>query len=146
MPDQAAAPRVQYWEDFFVYDISFLALLSGTSQQGSVAVQADSNFKWTAAAFQADIAAAAYLSGTTPIPNVTVQVLDTGSGRQLFQDPIPVSSIFGNGQLPFILPVPRIFKARSSIQITAANFDAGVDYNLRLALIGTKIFAGSRPV
>lgn len=139
-------PKIQYWEDFFVYDATFAALASLTSSQQNIQIQADSSFKWTAAAFYADIAAAAFTASAQPIPNVTIQILDTGSGRQLFQDPIPVPSVFGSGQLPFILPVPRIFKARSAIQLTAANFDAAVDYNLRLMLIGTKIFQGSRPV
>ena len=138
------APRrqggVQYVEDFFAYTLVFSAMAPGDVDQQSIQIQADSHFKWTKATFQADIAADAYLDGTRPIPLISLQITDSGSGRQLFFNPLPVETIFGTGQLPFILPIPRIFMARSTIQVVASNFDAAVTYNLRLAFIGTKIF------
>lgn len=135
-----AGPRVQYQEDYFVYTASFLALAPNGTAQQAIQVQADSDFKWVMSSYEADIAAAAFEQATAPVPNVTLQIVDTGSGRQLFSNPIPIPSVFGTGQLPFVLPIPRIFKARSSIQLIAANFDAAVTYNIRLSLIGTKIF------
>jgi hypothetical protein len=53
---------------------------------------------------------------------------------------VPVVNLFGIGEIPFILPVPRIFKARSSITVAVANFSAATTYNLRLSFIGTKLF------
>lgn len=139
---QTGAPRVQYTEDFFTYTIDFAALANGTTQNDSIQIQADSNFKWLKSTYYADINNAAFQDQTRPIPNVTIQIIDTGSGRQLIDNPTPIQNIFGTGLLPFIMPIPRIFKARSSIAITVANFDAAVDYNLRLAFIGTKIYEG----
>lgn len=140
-PDARNPPRQsQYVEDFFVYNVDFLAIAPADVQQGNIQIQADSAFKWTASAFQADIAAAAYEASTRPIPLCTLQIVDTGSGRQLFSNPAPVETLFGNGGLPFILPIPRIFQPRSNIALTLANFDAAETYNVRLQLIGTKVF------
>lgn len=130
----------QHVEDYFVYNINFLALLSGASANGNIQIQADSHFKWISAVYHADIANAAFTANTRPIPNVTIQITDSGSGRQLVSAPVPIGDVFGTGQLPYLLPIPRIFMARSSIAFAVANFDAVVDYNLRIELIGTKLF------
>lgn len=145
IPQVRHAGAVQSVEDYFVYNVEFLDIAPAEVQQGNIQIQADSDFKWVAATFQADIAAAAYNAGDRPIPLVNLQIVDTGSGRQLFFNALPIETIFGSGQLPFILPIPRIFRARSSIALTMSNFDAAETYNVRLALIGTKIFtAGGR--
>lgn len=136
-PEDIASP--DYVEDFTVYQLDF-TLAAGASQTQSIPIQADSAFKWTKAAYYATIANAAFTATTRPIPNMTIQVTDTGSGRVLFNNPVPIPSIFGEGELPFILPVERIFDARSSMQVTVANFDAAVTYTTRLSFIGSKIF------
>ena len=71
---------------------------------------------------------------------MTVQIKDTGSGRDIIETAAPVMNIFGSGRLPFILPTPKLFLARSTIAITVENFDAAVTYNLRLSFIGYKVF------
>ncbi len=54
---------------------------------------------------------------------------------------VPVTSIFGQPENPYVLPITRTFKANASIQFTATNFDAAVNTgNLRLSLIGFKRF------
>lgn len=133
-------PRTQYVEDFFVYDVNALALASAGVANGNIQIQADSDFKWISGVYYADIAGDAFTLTTQPVPNVTIQITDSGSGRQLVDNPVPIPSLFGRGELPFVLPVPRIFRARSSIAFAFANFDAAVTYNIRLALIGVKVF------
>lgn len=133
-------PKHQFVESFTVYELDFLALAAGTTANGAIQIQADSQFRWVKAAYYATVANAAFLLSTIPIPSVTVQINDTGSGRQLFNAAVPVPSVFGRGELPFILPVSYVFQPRSSMQVTVANFDAAVTYNLRLSFIGTKIF------
>lgn len=139
-PPQPQTPRVQYVEDFTVYELDFTGLASGGTANGAIQIQADSAFRWNKAAYFATIANAAFVLSGQPVPNVAVQIVDTGSGRQLFNASVPVPSVFGRGELPFILPVSRIFKERSSIAVTVTNFDAAVTYNLRLSFIGTKLF------
>lgn len=132
----------QFAEDYFIYQVEFAAanLTPGSQVDGNIQIQADSDFKWLRSTFYADIAGAIFTFNTRPIPQVTVQIVDSGSGRQLVQIPVPVESMFGFGFLPYVLPIPRVFKARSNIQFTVANFSSASSYNLRLSLHGTKVF------
>ena len=129
--------------DFYTYEAEALALAAGAAANDVIQIEADSNFILQKLAFYADIAAAAFVESTQPIPNVTIQIQDTGSGRNLMANPIPIPSIFGFGRLPFILPNPRVFLKSSSIQVAFANFDAAVAYNIRLAFIGVKKYVAS---
>jgi hypothetical protein len=139
--------RIQYEEDFFVYTAQFAALAPAAVAQSSIQIQADSHFKWIKATLQCDIAAAAYLDSTRPIPLASLQITDGGTGRQLLFQAMPLETIFGSGALPFILPVPRIFRARSNISLSITNFSAATTYNIRLAFVGTKMFAkGGNPL
>lgn len=147
-PGPAPQRRVQYWEDYTAYEVDFTSanLTNGATLNGAIQIQADSYFKWTKAAFYADIGGAVFTDSTRPIPQVTVQIQDSGSGRVLFNQAVPVVNVFGTGQLPFILPIPRIFMPRSSLALQVANYSTASAYNLRLTLIGTKIFQGSDPL
>lgn len=147
---RAPEPKVQYWESPFVYEVDFTstggnAAVHGTTQNGAIQIQADSDFKWIKSVYTADIAAAAFTQSTQPIPNCTVQITDQGSGRVLFSNPIPVPAFFGFGYLPALLPIAYIFRARSSVSVQITNYDAAADYNLRLSFVGTKIFRGGLP-
>lgn len=126
--------------DFYIYEAQALALAAAGNANDIINIEADSDFILQKFAWQADIAAAAYTDSTRPWPNITIQLIDTGSGRQLMQNPIPVTSFMGNGELPFILPNPRKFLRNSTIQVAFTNFDAAVAYNIRLAFIGYKIY------
>ena len=141
-PGNANAPRIQYWEDWFIYELDFAALANGATALANIQIQADSDFKLMKLAYAADIAKAAYTANTQPIPNVSISILDGGSGRVLSSAPVSLQALFGVGQLPYILPIPRLFKAKSTIQFTVANYDAAVTYNLHFALHGTKIMSG----
>ena len=135
------APRPPYFSfDFFVYELDFSNLVHGTSQTLSFTVNADSDFLWTHAAYAADLALAAQTESGRVLPLVTAMITDTGSGRQLMSTAVPVPSIFGTGQLPYVLPRQRRFAANSQVSITLLNYSAAADYNLRLSLIGEKGF------
>jgi len=127
-------------KDFYVYEQDFDLLASGSSATGNVNIQADSDFVLQKLTVFADIAGAAQLSDSRVVPLCSLQVTDSGSGRQLFESAVPVPAIFGNGELPFILPTPKLFPARSTITLNVANFSAATTYNLKFALIGYKVF------
>jgi len=128
--------------DFYVYESQALALAPAGNANDEINIEADSDFIMQKLAWQADIAGAAYTDSTRPWPNISVQLIDSGSGRQLMQNPIPVTSFMGTGELPFILPNPRLFLRNSTIQVAYTSFEAGggVTYNIRLAFIGYKIY------
>ncbi len=132
--------------DYFSYEEDFAGVGAGQSASGEILIQADSDFIWQKALFFADVAGAAQEAGTLVFPLMTVQIQDTGSGRLFFEQPVPVPSAFGVGALPFILPVPRLFLARSTVLIEVANFSNATTYNLRLTFAGTKAYPmGSAP-
>jgi len=141
LPPNAANPEgYQVFEDFFVYGVSFETIAAGVTQTQNINIQADSYFKWTHAAMECDLAGVTYTESATPVPLCNLQITDSGTGRQLFNQAQPVSSIFGNGKLPFVLPVPRGFKPNSNISLQLSNFAAAQTYTVRLSLIGCKIF------
>lgn len=134
-------PAPQKRRDFFVYPITFTGLAAGAADQGSIQIQADSDFELSKLTFFADIAAADQDESTRVLPLITVQITDSGTGRSMFSQPLPVPAIMGDGRIPFILPTPKIFSANASVQVAVQSFSAATDYNIRIALIGAKIFA-----
>lgn len=127
-------------KDFFTYEVNFANLLAGSSQTQTFTIQADADFLLSKLAFLATIGNVAFDDSTRPIPNVNVTIQDTGSGRNLMNTAVPVASIFGTGQLPFILPRQRIFLANATVNVTLTNFDVAADYDLYLSFIGEKGF------
>lgn len=125
---------------FYVYEAQALALAPAGVATDQIAIEADSNFVWIKSSFQADIAGAALTDSTRIIPNVDVQMIDTGSGRQILNGPIPIASLFGTGELPFVLPIPQILKANSTLRIDFTSREAANTLNIRLAFIGYKDF------
>lgn len=135
--------ELYFASDFFVYGVTFSTLTSGSSNTAPINIQADSDF------FLSKLAVFATDVNDLPIANndgiaVNVLITDTGSGRNLANIAVPVSSFFGSGQLPFILPRQRIFLANTTINVQVTNFGAG-DYNaLSLSFIGEKKFRRGR--
>lgn len=118
-------------KDFFTYEVDITSTIAASgSTTSTFTVQADSDFLWTKAA---------YIQTGTGVPAILIQ--DTGSGRNLMTQAVPVASIFGTGQLPFILPRQRIFVARATVTVTITNLDAvNTITSLRLSFIGEKGF------
>jgi len=127
-------------KEFFVYEADFASVASGASATTNINIQADSDFVLQKLTYHADIASAAVTDSSRIIPNATVILTDTGSGRQLMESAIPIPSLFGVGELPFILPTPRLFSARATLTVVVANFDAAVTYALKLSFMGYKLY------
>lgn len=127
-------------KDFFIYHIDFTALAAGTTQTDNIQIQADADFEVQKLTYFADIAGAGQTLDTLVVPLTTVLIVDSGSGRQIMDRAVPIPSFFGDGRIPFILPQPRIFVQRSNITFTLVNFSVAITYNIRLSLIGTKLF------
>ncbi len=130
-------------KDFFTYSLDF-AIGPGESQSQNISIQADSNFVIQKLCYQADMGPGtnALTNASRIIPLVTLLITDSGSGRQLMSAPVSLVNLFGTGEIPFILPQPKMFVARSTVTVTLANFSASNGYHINLAFIGTKIFQG----
>lgn len=129
-------------KDYFTYGIRLQTLNAGGQQPGQFTVDAGWDFLWSKATMFAvdDGDAAADGGNNTPAPDLTIIITDTGSGRNLSNIPIPVTSIFGTGQLPFILPTQKLFQARATVAVTVIN-NGVINYDdVYLNFIGTQLF------
>jgi len=126
--------------DFFVYNTVHSVLAAGLSNTQTIQINADSDFQIEKLTFFADIAAATQTQNSRVIPSCTVLLVDTGSGRQFSDQAVPIASLFGTGEIPFVLKQPKILLARTSLSVTVANFDAAATYTIRLSFIGSKLF------
>lgn len=141
-------PEVQYLEDFFTYSTgrgqasSFTNIAPGATGTATIMIEADSYFKWISGAFFSWIEGIdpETTDATRPIPPLLITITDSGSGRNLVNYPTPVSSLYGTGELPFVMPMPRIFQPRSTITFSATNLSSTDTWNLILDHIGVKGF------
>lgn len=143
---QAAGQQIQvgntvyFGQDFYIYTANFgnLAALGGSTQ--NVQIQSDSDFEWIESTSYGQLHGQTPPFMVIPLP-INITLVDSGSSRQLFSAPIPLTSFTGDGRQPFILPVSRLFKAYSNIQAVATSLDAANTYDfVSLNFIGRKLF------
>lgn len=127
-------------EDFFIYTLTFSALANGASAVQNLSIQADSDFVLQKLSFQADIAAATQTDSSRVVPLVSAVITDSGSGRQFSNSAVSIPTLFGTGEFPFILPQPKRFAARSTINVNLSNYSNATTYNIYLSFIGKKVF------
>lgn len=128
-------------KDFYVYSAGVDNLAASGSGSDQITIQADADFVLQKMSFTAFAATPVALTNSSRIiPAATVQMIDTASGRELFDEPQDIPGLFGTGELPFIMPTPRLFPARSTVRFDFANLDASTAVRLRLLLIGFKAY------
>lgn len=128
--------------DFFAYNVIFLAVAAGSSQTNNIQIQADSDFEIQKLTAQI-IFDLTEVGTTEDVQALSALITDTGTGRQLSDVAVPLSSLFGTAQLPFILPNTKILAARSILAVQLSNYASGLDYaRVQLSFIGRKIFRG----
>jgi len=117
--------------DLYTYQTKVASLAAGATTTVTIDIEADSSFIWLKTTFSIT-GGITHTRDTVQIPALTVQINDTGSGRLLQQQPVLVGDMAGNGELPFILPVPRTFKPKSTMQVTFINNspDQYIDFSL----------------
>lgn len=123
-------------KDFFVYSAEFIPLALSATATFETAIQADSDFLCVAVSRLVTA-----VDNTTFIANVPqlVTIFDAGSGRNLMDRAIHIDNIMGTGQLPSYWPMPKIFRANSTITTTVQNLEATAR-NVRIAYLGFKVF------
>jgi len=121
--------------DFFTYEADITATIAASGATTyTLQIQTDSDFLWTKASF---------IQTGTGVPAILIQ--DNGSGRNLSTFAVPVSNIFGTGQLPFILPRQRIFQANASVTLNISEIGGtNTITSLHLSFIGEKGFKYSQ--
>lgn len=127
----------------FTYSTTFsnANLTAAATVTNQLQIQADAPFLIQAQTYAANVAAAGQTASTATYPIASVLLTDTGSGMQLSNQAVPVTSLFGNGQFPFVLPEPYLLQAKANLQVAVTNSDAAQAYNLTLNFHGVKLFA-----
>jgi len=129
-------PRDQYF-----YSTVAASIAPAASATPVINISADSDFYCTALTYFADVAGAVQTDSTRVIPLVTIQITDTGSGRQLLDRAQPLGAIFGDGTNPYRLINPRLFQRSTSIQVQLTNYSAATTYaNLYVVFHGFKLY------
>ncbi|MEE9119411.1 MAG: hypothetical protein V3U02_12570 [Calditrichia bacterium] len=129
-------------KDFYVYSTLFTDVADGAAVTNTINIQADSDFRIEKITqYTIDSQVITPIKTNEIVPRFTVQLTDTGSGRNIFDNPIRVGGLFGSGQVPFILGTPKIIAARSTLAIIVTSFDVmGNTNTIQLCFIGTKLF------
>lgn len=128
--------------DFFIYPVTFDEdLPAGGVVTKTITIQADADFRIQKLSFAAAIANGPQTDSTRVIPLCNLTITDTGSGRQLMSEPVSLSTIFGTGELPFLLPQPKYLFARSVLKFELTNTSQATTYSsINLSLVGQKVF------
>lgn len=143
MPDIDDPNRYE-GQDFFTYAVG---LQTGTTlaPSGSTSltfqIDGESDFFWDKATVTALVAS----DGTTYLedekPAIYITIVDSISQRPLMNNPTPIGNIFGTGQLPFILPIRKLFFSKANVKLQIANYSDNRTYSqLDLSFIGIKAF------
>jgi hypothetical protein len=121
--------------DFFTYDAFFNPLGGAGNITVNVAIQADSDFVLRGLTLVAYSAVGVLVAN----PDYLISIFDSGSGRQLMNQPVHIGNLTGTAQLPFILPEPRLIAAASVIQINLIN-NTAIAAVVHVSMIGFKLF------
>lgn len=121
----------------FDYFAAAIPLAAAGTVVVTVAIQNDSDFLWVDLTGVARDPAA--VQTVFPNPAVTVQVNDSGSGRNVFQQPQDWGAVVGTAQLPGEFAYPYLAEMGGTLTVTFQNLGAQA-YDIRCALRGIKIF------
>lgn len=129
-------------KDWFNYPITFSALANTATQSGNIQIDAGSDFYMTAITFFAfeTSSTAVITANSMAVPNVTILLTDSGSNRQLMQNPVPLWAVAGDGNHTHKLIHPRLFLRNSNIQVSLTSRDGNGTYNIYLNFEGFRIY------
>lgn len=139
------------WQRPVMFDLFYLVfptfgpMTAGLIQTQTVNIPNDSDFECRRLHYHVDAAAAQLTVATAAIPNITILINDSGSGRNLMNAAAPLATVCESEAFAGTpLPWPKIFTRNSTISITLTNFDAAVvTNNIRITMAGRKIFSAS---
>lgn len=124
--------------DFFVYEADFLPVNANSPLQQDIQIQNDSNFVILGA-----FAAVTETDNTTFLPYpawpFTIQINDTGSGRQAQNKAVHISSIVCEAQFPAPWLQPKYVRSGATLSTIITNL-SGTNRNVRLGYVGVKVF------
>lgn len=112
----------------FTQTFLIASLAAGASLTVTTSIDASAAFVWQSTSYFSTIANAAQTDATRVLPLIRMQITAGGSSRQLFDQPIPISSIAGHDGEPKPLPTPFLVQNNSNLSGQFTNFDADATY------------------
>lgn len=112
-------------------------LAAGDTAQLPVAISSDADF--VIACQQAQVTTDDDVSQLAYAP-ILVQMSYGGSGRNFFDNPVPLGNVFGSGERPFTWPAPYHLVGGGQLLVQLQNLDLANDLNVRLTFTGWKTF------
>lgn len=131
------------FRDFFTYTVSLptgTTLTPTNSTTLTFNIDGESDFFWDKASVFAFDSTVATTYQNQAMPLVLVTITDTNSQRPLQNVPTPVSSIFGTGLIPFILPIQKVFLSKATVKLSLQNFGGETYSRLDFSFIGIKAY------
>jgi hypothetical protein len=128
---------------FFTYDITFdFTVAPPSTLTDTVRIQSDAHFICAMTMYaNQDVAT----PENTAAGGALIQLQDTAGQRLLSVNQVPINTIFGTGQRPFVWPYTHLFRANGGILVTIQNLAALVGGHQRYRMVfgGYKIPVGS---
>lgn len=128
--------------DPFDYVINFIPATLSVTTTGTFTVEADSAFALCQGSFTVADTNNLFSTNISDIPRYApflVNLVDSGSGRELSNTAAPINAFYGTGEWPCYWPVPKILKPNSVFTVRVQNL-LTVNMNVRLVHRGYKIF------
>lgn len=118
------------------------SLAPGISTSVAITFDQDATFHWHKTTYMVDLAGAAITDSTRPIPLISANMLDTGSGRNLFFSAAPVDSFAGyKASEAYVNTLARKFSPSATLRLTFTNYSAATTYtNFYMTFHGYKEF------
>jgi hypothetical protein len=120
-----------FYDEFFEY-IMTVTFAGSDNLQRVIPIQADAHFVWVSAYFNSSGQSGVGWQGSgLNRGGSVVQITDGGTQRALSSAQVPVNTLFGSAQRPFVLPLRKMFRANTSINLSLTDTTAAaqtVDY------------------
>lgn len=78
-------------------------------------------------------------------PFIAVLMQDGATQQQLVSAASPIASLFGTGQLPYVLPQPHMVSGGATFNVTATNNHASTAFTAVISFTGVHVAKGARP-
>lgn len=125
---------------FYAYATARFALgAQNAAATANIQIEKGADFLIEKLTFFADANLAAQTYSTRVIPLITVLMVDTATGDRMFNNPVTLGALFGDGREPYILPRPFRLKAAGTLQVNTVNLEAAATNNIQFVFSGRKV-------
>lgn len=125
----------------YAYPLTFSPLASSGTASNTITFEANSDFFWCSFQFQVFASPAVALTANTDlVPPITIQMVETSTGNQIFQNPLYLTNLGAVLDRGDALSYVRRFVSNSTVQVTLVNQEATARI-VQIALHGIKVLA-----